>query len=65
MSTIFLQKILKSRKLMGNHVIMRPQSYVWSKIGRSPPVNNIFIFCYNLGKAPHLVKNKFYKYLTF
>ena len=31
--------ILKSRKLMENHVIMRPQSIVWSKIGRSPPVS--------------------------
>ena len=29
----------KSRKLMENHVIMRPQSFVWSKIGRSHPVS--------------------------
>ena len=39
MSTNFLQKILKSRKLMENHVIMGPQRFVWPKIGRSPPVN--------------------------
>ena len=39
MSTIYLHKNFKSRKLMENHVIMRPLSFVWSKIGRSHPVN--------------------------
>ena len=39
MSIINLRKILKSRKLMENHVIMGPQRFVWPKIGRSPPVN--------------------------
>ena len=39
MSTIFLQKILKSRKLMENHVIMGPQCLVWPINGRPPPEN--------------------------
>ena len=39
MSIIYLQKIMKSRKLLENHVILGPQSFIWPKIGRSPPVN--------------------------
>ena len=39
MSNIYLQKILKSRKLMENHVIMGPQCIVWPINGRPPPEN--------------------------
>ena len=35
----FLQKILKSRKLMENHVIMGPQCLVWPINGPPPPEN--------------------------